>query len=167
MGIVSFLQYQFQTRPNPSNPTQPIVHVQPGQASLYFGGVLMDVTIGVDAITSQALLAAGHLVPNPIITKALVDTGCTVTSIDQTLVTSLNLRTLGFTRIATANGITPVTQHEISLNFPGTPLSGKPILSVQSANLANQPFHILIGRDLMSNWTITYNGPAGFVSIAD
>lgn len=37
----------------------------------------------------------------------------------------------------------------------------------QSNPEANQPFQVLIGRDLMSSWMITYNGLAGFVSISD
>lgn len=167
MAIITYYQFNVLTQPDPTNPTNTLVQVQPGPHGLFSGGIMMDIVIGVDSITAQSLQASNIPVPSPITSKALVDTGCTITSIDSSIVSALQLKTRGYTQTHTANGPTSVSQHQISLNFPGTNLTGRQIQTVQSVNLAGQPFGVLIGRDLMASWSITYNGTTGFVCIAD
>lgn len=167
MAIVNIFQFKVFTQPDPKSPGDIIVNVQPGAHGLFSGGVILDMAIGVDSVTAQAMQSQGLTVPTPVVIKALLDTGCTVTSIDAGLVTTLGLKTNGFTKTATANGIATTSQHSISLAFPGTKLSGKTLHEVQSVNLKGQPFAALIGRDLMSRWNISYNGSTGFVSIGD
>lgn len=167
MAIVTYYQFNVLTQPNPAAPQQPIIKVEPGPHGLFSGGIVMDIAIGLDAITAQTLLASNTPIPPPIITRGLVDTGCTITSIDNTLVSKLNLVARGYAQTHTANGIAQVSQHQVSINFPGTNLSGRHIQTVQAVNLSGQPFGVLIGRDLMASWSVTYNGTTGFVCIAD
>lgn len=166
MSITSFLRFNVISQPDPANPSKLIQSAQLGPHALFSGGVAMDLLVGVDAITAQTLQGAGSL-PSPIRVKALLDTGCTITSIDNALVAALNLKVRGYNPIHTANGTITASQHQVSLAFPGTALTGRSTHTVQAANLTGQAFQVLIGRDLMATWTITYNGPAGFVSIAD
>lgn len=167
MSIVNYLKFNVLSTPDPANPGNTIVQVQTGPHGLFSGGLVMDVVVGVDTVTAHSLQAANIPIPSPISLKALFDTGCTVTSIDKTIVSSLGLKVRGYTPICTANGTTTASKHVVSLNFPGTNLAGKLAHAVQAVNLAGQQFHMLIGRDLMASWSITYNGPSGFVSIAD
>lgn len=166
MAIITFYQFNVLTQPNPADPTKAIINVQPGPHGLYSGGIMMDVVIGVDSITAQSLQTSNIPVPSPITAKALVDTGCTITSIDTGIVSALQLKTRGYTQTHTANGLMNVGQHQISLNFP-IDLKGRHVQTVQSVNLSGQPFQVLIGRDIMASWLISYNGTTGFVSIAD
>ena len=167
MAIVTYYQFNVLTQPDPANPTNTIMHVQPGPHGLFSGGVVMDIVIGVDSVTAQSLQTANIPVPSPVTARALVDTGCTITSIDSAIVSALQLKTRGFTQTHTANGTMNVSQHQISLNFPGTNLSGRHVQTVQTVDLSGQPFGVLIGQDIMASWSITYNGTTGFVCIAD
>lgn len=166
MAIVNYIQFQVFTKPHPKQPGGTLVQVQTGPHGLFSGGLVMEMAIGIDDVTAKSLPSRTPA-PSPVIVKGLFDTGCTITSIDQSLVTNLGLKTRGFAQTATANGVTTTSQHLVSINFPGTHLSGRLVHSVQAVNLTDQPFHVLIGRDLMATWSITYNGPSGFVSIAD
>lgn len=167
MAIVTYFQFNVLTQPDPTNPLRTIMQVQPGPHGLFSGGVVMDVVIGVDSITANALQASNVTVPSPMTAKALVDTGCTITSIDTAIVSALNLTVRGYTQTHTANGPVNVTQHQVSIGFPGINLTGRQIQTVQTVNLSGQPYGMLIGRDIMISWSITYNGTTGFVCIAD
>ena len=164
---MNYFQFNVVSQPDPANPANTITKLLPGVHGLFSGGLVIDLLIGVDAVTTQLLQSENVIVPSPIIVKGLFDTGCTITSIDSSLISALDLKTTGFSDTGTANGMTTVSQHVASITFPGTKLSGKPVHQVQSVNLAGQPIQALIGRDLMAFWTVTYNGLAGFVSIAD
>lgn len=167
MAIFYQLNYQIRTAPNPANPAQQISSAQIGPHALFAGGVMMDMAVALDSVTAQSLHSIGQSIPTPIAVKALLDTGCTVTSVDQSIINRLGLKVRGYTTTHTAAGPQIVGQYVAALSFPGTALQGKILHQVQSVNLSGQPFQILIGRDLMSSWSITYNGPAGFISIAD
>jgi hypothetical protein len=167
MAIHNYLKFNVQTVPNPQIPNQSMSVVQIGPHALFSAGLAIDLAISVDSVTAQSLQATNIPLPYPIISQGLFDTGCTVTSIDQSVATTLGLRVRGYTTVHTANGPVNVGQYLISLAFPGTQLKGQNLLMVNSVNLSGQPFQVLIGRDLMSLWSITYNGPAGFISIAD
>lgn len=155
------------TQPDPSNPVRTQIQVQPGPHGLFSGGIVMDMVIGVDSITAQSLQTSNIPVPAPVTTRALVDTGCTITSIDNSIVSALQLKTRGYTQTYTANGLMNVSQHQVSFGFPGTNLTGRQVQTVQAVDLSGQPFGILLGRDIMMSWSITYNGTTGFVCIAD
>jgi hypothetical protein len=82
-------------------------------------------------------------------------------------VQKLNLATRGYQQTSTANGTATVSQHLVSIAFPGTGLLGRTLHSINSVNLSGQQIQALIGRDLMSKWLIVYNGGFGTVSISD
>lgn len=168
MGIANYFQFNVFSQPDPHNPQNTVMQIQPGVHGLFSGGLVMDILIGIDEVTARSYQTElNQPIATPVVAKALFDTGCTITSIDHSIITSLGLKTRGYTQTATANGEMRVSQHLVSLSFPGVNLKNKPLHTVQSVNLEGQPFKVLIGRDLMASWTITYNGPAGFVSIAD
>jgi len=169
MAVHFYQQFQIISQPDPADPEKIVQLIQPGSHALFAGGVVMDVAIGLDAITVASLQQSQdhQPLPSPIVVKALLDTGCNVTSIDKKIAETLNLKVRGYAQVYTANGLADNSQHLVSFGFPGTGLKGINVLNVQTVNLTGQPFGILIGRDIMSNWAITYNGPAGFVSIAD
>lgn len=168
-SVAIFTQIKFQVRhlPNPANPTQVQSQVTLGPQGLFAGGIVMDMAIAIDAVTAQAMQIGNQSIPQPVTAKALVDTGCTVTSIDQSIAQQLNLAVRGMTTTHTAAGPTTSNQYFVSFSFPGTDLQGRTLHRVQSVNLAGQPFQVLIGRDLMASWVISYNGSAGYVSIGD
>lgn len=167
MAIFSKINFQVRHIRNPANPGQVQTQVGVGPQSLFAGGIELDMALAVDAVTAQSMRAGNINIPTAITAKALVDTGCTITSIDDSIVQQLGLVVRGYATTHTAAGPINCGQYFVSFSFPGTQLQGRTLHRVQSVNLAGQPFKVLIGRDLMASWNINYNGPAGFVSIAD
>lgn len=103
------------------------------------------------------------------------DTGASSTSIDKTVAEHLGLVPIGQTRSYTAAGPHQVPSYVIDLQFVGSNLKSFSDLKISSASL---PFDIknpikpgsigiLIGRDVMSTWNITWNGPTSTVFISD
>jgi hypothetical protein len=109
---------------------------------------------------------------------AHLDTGASKTSIDINLAKYLNLVSTGQSKSKTAGGIRVTPDFVIDLGFRA-PLRPFPNLQIGSCDLGldlqkclanpNDPtnFGILIGRDVMSQWNIVWNGPSSTVFISD
>ncbi len=109
----------------------------------------------------------------------LVDTGATRTSIDKTLAQQLNLIPIGMSTAITAAGPQKTNDYAVDLTFIGSQLRPVLNLRVGSCTLnfdfkkakenARNPKNIglLIGRDVMSRWNLTWHGPTSTVFISD
>lgn len=64
-------------------------------------GPLLNAVISVSAARHNALISGGLPVPAPQVIRALVDTGASVTSIDPSVLTALNLTPTGSTLVHT------------------------------------------------------------------
>lgn len=167
MAIFSQINFQVRHIQNPANPGQVQTQLGVGPHSLFAGGIVMDMALAIDGVTAQSMRTANQTIPTAVTAKALVDTGCTITSIDDSIAQQLGLAVRGYTTTHTAAGPINCGQYFVALSFPGTNLQGRTLHRVQSVNLSGQPFNVLIGRDLMASWNINYTGPAGFISISD
>ena len=110
------------------------------------------------------------------------DTGASQTSIDNRIAQYLKLISTGQSLLTTASGVDTVSNYVIDIRFLNTSL--KPILNlpVSSCNLAhfqlnpNKPnlkelnptdFGLLIGRDIMSCWSIFWHGSTSTIMVSD
>lgn len=123
--------------------------------------------IGVDEATADALRALGQPVPNPVPSQALIDTGASMLSIDSTIAQALHLTRRGIVTSHTANGPRQCNLYSVSLVFPASGLRSYNLMRAAEVDLSTQPFKVLIGRDVLSNMHMHYNGQTGAVSIAD
>jgi len=108
----------------------------------------------------------GKPVPKPIAGKALMDTGASITAVDDSIITSLGVQPVGVTTVHTPSGSAQQNQYPARFNFPG---SGLPQLNVHQtigSILRPQGIIALIGRDALSNVVLVYNGPGGFITLA-
>lgn len=135
-------------------------------------GPLIDAFVGVSSARHAALTAQNQAIPNPVRIRALVDTGASGTCVDPSVVASLGLTPTGQTPMSTpSTGTTPhiADQYDVSLIIP---CQNKPPLVQQTVGvacvqlLAPQGFHALIGRDLLRQCVLTYDGTRGFFIIA-
>jgi len=118
-----------------------------------------------NAVQSTHLTVLAHL-----------DTGASVTSIDLKLARHIGLLPVGMSRMRTAAGSVRFSAFIIDLQFPNSTLSACTDLPVSSCDLGfdigkpwtdTRNFGILIGRDVMTQWNIVWNGPTSTVIIND
>lgn len=88
-------------------------------------------------------------------------------SIDCSISQALNLTKRGIVTSHTANGPRQCNLFAVSLAFPATALRSYNLMRASEVDLSTQPFKVLIGRDVLANWHMHYNGQTGAVSIAD
>lgn len=167
---------QFQSTIFRLNPPTPGVTVHVDPQTLLALGLNMPVEIS----TATAFLGG----PTPpqrqtIQVMAHLDTGCSVTSIDMGLARHLQLAQIGMGTNTTASGTTNTPNYAIDLSFINCSLKPFQNLQIGSCNLPfnlaaaqvnpgdPRNFGILLGRDVMSHWHFTWNGPTSAVFITD
>lgn len=136
-------------------------HGRPDAAGLIACGVLLSVEIGV-----HPSLAKKATPGPPVFGKALVDTGATSTAIDRNVPQRLGLSPAGARDILTPNGRATAQLYAVELRFPGIDLPSVPSTQVAGVTLAELGLVALIGRDMLSRFVVTYNGPLGLVTLA-
>lgn len=136
-------------------------------------GPVITAFIGVSTPREQALKAAGQPVPALVHGQFLVDTGASSTVVDPLILTSLNLVPTGVVGIHTpsTNGAAvSCNQYDVLVflpsrgaAIPGCIINTHPIIE---SSLKSQGIDGLIGRDLLDQWTVFYNGPGKVLTIS-
>jgi predicted aspartyl protease len=106
---------------------------------------------------------------------AHLDTGASITSIDRRIAAELELHPIGVGKIMTASGEMEANSYGILISFPNTQLRGYRIrvsdcklpYNGNRLDLSVRNYGVLIGRDIMANWNIVWNGPSSTVIISD
>jgi hypothetical protein len=101
--------------------------------------------------------------------RALLDTGASVTVISKKFADYCKLLQTNEGSEITAIGATHrCGEHAGSVSFPGTDLRSFDSIRIVSAEFAKERYYaILIGRDILRNWVISFDGRSKRVSIAD
>ena len=135
-------------------------------------GLIVPIAISVSQPRCDALTAAGVQVPRPMRGRGLIDTGASCSAVDRAVIQSLGLSATGSTTILTPS--TGTESHECSLFdvalviLMGSAQKHTPsaTTAVIEATLSGQGFHALIGRDVLSQGLLVYDGKAGNLSLA-
>lgn len=138
-------------------------------------GPLLQVSIMVSVPRQHALMAAGQPVPPGVQATLLVDTGATCTTLDRSIIQTLQLQPTGNVQVHTpSTGSTPVTQqlYDIGLVLVGQSPNGMPTghmmqsLPVLESDFSAQSIEGLIGRDVLAQCRMTYAGPDGLMLLS-
>jgi len=146
--------------------------MQPSPQALAQTGPVIQVRIELPAALSESLRLAGQLIPNPVDGIALIDTGATITSIHAPILVTLGINPVGVATVGTAGGPQQQSTYPVRLSFPGTPLPGFELPQAIGCDLTGQvvlgqrPLVGLIGRDVLSQAVLVYNGSAGMFSLS-
>lgn len=134
-------------------------------------GPLFDVVVGVSRAKEQALRDAGMAAPPAHIVRALIDTGASCSTIDPAIVRHLGLQPTGRTTI-----ITPTTGRQgqearvydvsIRLVHVGRSYVLENSVPVVESSQSHNGFLVLLGRDILRDCLLIYDGPAKSVCIA-
>lgn len=136
------------------------------------GGPLLIAHIAVSLPRLQALTAAGQPAPTPATGTFLVDTGASCTCVDDALIAALGLQPTGRVQISTPSTAGKphfCDQFDISIFLPSSVVNVGhliPAIPVVSTHLRSQGIDGLIGRDVLKDCTLIYNGTADLFTIA-
>jgi len=124
-------------------------------------------------MNSRETIEAGREIglhyPEPIQIRALLDTGASVTVISKTFARHCKLfQTSEGSEIRALGSSLRGGEHAGSISFPGTDLRPFDPLRIISANFEKEPHYAcLIGRDILRNWVVTFDGRSKRVTIID
>jgi hypothetical protein len=128
-------------------------------------GPLLQFLVGVSRPRLDALTTAGQSVPTSIPITGLIDTGASCTCIDTSILRQLAIPSTGNTQVHTPSTQIDVPHvanlYDISLVLLH-PLVTRTFhaLPVMESQLSHQGIQALIGRDILANCLLTYDGSA-------
>ena len=96
---------------------------------------------------------------------ALVDTGAQESCIDSALAMELGLPIVDRQRVAGAQGASEVNRHLAQIHVPELDWVVYGAFAGVHLTAGGQPHLALIGRTFLQNFTLTYEGPSGRVTI--
>lgn len=135
-------------------------------------GPIIPVQIAVPHALAQHLTSTNAPVPPPINGMALIDTGASITSVDNSAFQNLGVQPVGVATVGGAHGPAQQPVFPASISFPGTQLMGLAFNQVLGCNISGQatgtplPLIALVGRDLLAHFIFIYNGPMGSITFS-
>jgi hypothetical protein len=132
-------------------------------------GPCIDVVITNSRDVIEAGLAIGLEYPEPRPMRALLDTGAGVTVISKVLANHCKLFPTSEGGTITAIGAEHhCGEHAGAVSFPGTGLRSFDSIRIVSAVFVKERHYaILIGRDILRSWLISFDGRSNRVTITD
>jgi predicted aspartyl protease len=139
---------------------------RPTPRRLALEGPVIDILISAPLPEMEAGRAIG-LDFKQLQIKALIDTGAALTVINPQVASTCKLPQTDWSRIATVGGGGGVYPgYAAAISFPGTHLPNLKVVRVVASHIMGQPFFsCLIGRDILRNWLLVYDGPNGELEI--
>jgi hypothetical protein len=124
------------------------------------------VEVHVPKAFEDLLVTQGKPVSKPISGRALIDTGASISAVDNSIITLLEVQPVGLTQVHTPSGSSQQNQYPVRFSFPGSSLPDLAVQQAIGAFLQAQGIIALIGRDALSSVILVYNGPSGAITLA-
>ncbi len=123
--------------------------------------------INVSIMNSRHVIEAGRAIgleyPEPRPMRALLDTGASITVISKVWANTCKLfQTNEGSEITSFGGIQRCGEHAGAISFPGTPTR-----IVSAVFTQERSYAIVIGRDILRNWVLSFDGRSKRVTITD
>jgi len=105
---------------------------------------------------------------------ALLDSGASVTGVDADVLRKLHYPPIGVANLSTPSGTTTTSIYMVRLVIPSRADPGFPPnvprividnVRVIAVKLSNQPYKVLLGRDVLSKMVLIYNGPQALITL--
>jgi predicted aspartyl protease len=159
----------------------PILHIQfnlPGRAPdgspvalpakqvLHERGPIVQVTVGLMSAMAQQLTQQGTPIPGLVTGLALIDTGASMTCIDAAAASKIGAPVIDRVHMHSAShAATQANVYPVHFEILGAGIHIDAPRCVGAA-LASQGLVMLIGRDMLANCTLFYNGPSGSFTLS-
>jgi predicted aspartyl protease len=124
-------------------------------------GPVFNVQLSPALAITAALARQNALIPAPVVGMALIDTGASMSSIDNQVAASLGLSPIDVVKMSSAShASTDANVYAVHFEIMGCPIEGDVGRAI-GAELAAQGLIMLVGRDILQRCTLHYNGGAG------
>ncbi|MDE3095308.1 MAG: hypothetical protein KGK07_04810 [Chloroflexota bacterium] len=133
---------------------------------LAVSGPTIPVAVGVTPALADLLEKEGRAPPAAIAGRALIDTGASLCMIDESVIGALGIPPFGYQNVAGATGASNQATYPASLSFPGTPIPNITFTDFIGGPLTQLGILALIGRNVLAQFVLVYNGPGGHVSLS-
>lgn len=140
--------------------------VVPGGIALWQRGPVLQVSVTVAQTVAQILAQQGKPSPAPLSGFGLIDTGASVTCVDQEAAQQLGVPVVDVVSMCSASD--PATQqnvYPIQIEVVGVPIRFQAPRAIGAA-LKAQGLLLLIGRDVLQVCTLFYNGLTGAITLS-
>ena len=132
---------------------------------------MVAIIIGVSQARRDALRASNQPIPPPQRIRGLVDTGASCTCVDVSILQALNLQPTGTVPVhtpSTGPNPYPANQYDVSITLHHLPHLSFSIanIPVVDSDLSIQGIDALIGRDILENALLVYDGYTGIFTLA-
>lgn len=138
--------------------------VTPSPEHLRSIGFIIPIEISIPQPLIDYLTQRGIQIPQPVGGNALIDTGASISVVDLSVLSSLQINPIGVAQISTATG-----QENKNL-FPARFILAKNLVidfaAVIGADLRSLRIIALIGRDALRHFLLIYHGNAGRATLA-
>lgn len=138
-------------------------------------GAILQVTIGIPVALEQFCLKNAIPIPPPVSGYALIDTGASASAVHEQIFTDFGVQPIDHIPMST-----PHTKDKFSfvypskIQFPGLNLHNDPVLSMMRVvgcelkwtTFDGKEIIMLMGRDLLKNFLMVYNGVQSDVTLA-
>ena len=156
--------FHIQVAGQAQDPTGKPIQVPPGVA-LQQRGPVIQVSVGLEQTMAKALTQQGQPVPTLKVGLALIDTGASITCVDEQAAQELRLPVVDVAQMASASHSGhPCNLYPIQMILPAGISFGAP--RAMGANLAVQGLIAIIGRDILQVCTLFYNGGSGQITLS-
>lgn len=137
-----------------------------GSQALSIRGPIIEVSVGIEQSAGAGLLQSGQQLPTPRTGWALIDTGASITCVDDKAARELGLPVIDVAKMTSATH-TEVEQnvYPIQITIVGSALQFN-VARAMGAALEPQGIIALIGRDVLSVCTLFYNGLTGQITLS-
>jgi predicted aspartyl protease len=102
-----------------------------------------------------------------LLADALLDSGAARTVLTPEAVERAGLTKIDEINLISVGGDLKAGVYAASLQFPHSGLSAIEMIAVVCCKLAHPLYRCLLGRDVLSRWTLTYDGPVGTWQISE
>ena len=134
-------------------------------AGLQLEGPKVAIEIAVPTVLAEFLARSGLPVPPARKGFALIDTGASITAVDEEVVASLGIQPIGQMKLSTPSQSMPAWLYAARLTCSGAATPVLEVLDIVGCTLQPQGFIALLGRNFLSKVVLVYDGPAGLFTL--
>jgi predicted aspartyl protease len=129
-------------------------------------GAIVDVEVGPPASIAAAMREKGQTPPARQIVKGLVDTGASISTVDEGIAVSAGLQPTGTVELGGVGGSAQRTVYAARFGLPQYGVEFDPI-EIAGVSIAFAPIQVLIGRDVLKRLQLDYSGPEGAFALTE